>query len=267
VGEFEAGSTPRLKAVPTRGSRFVQWTGCSTVVSENVCSLTMSGDTSVTAEFEPFPQQELTVAKLGTGFGEVRSIPPGVECGATCEASFDEGALVSLTAATAPPNRFAGWTGCESEPEPGVCAVRMGAARSVSADFVLVPAPEPEEASARRVRPSIPPLPALPAVVSPALRIGSPLARGATVELPVTVPGPGEVAATGAGLVSTTALALRRGNLMLALHLNAGEMRQLRRSGRRRLVVIARVAFVPFDEDPSLHAGKKVIFSRAGRGR
>src|SRR4051812_29786578 len=42
----------------------------------------------------------LTVAKQGTGVGTVTSSPPGIDCGATCTASFDPAEVVTLSATT-----------------------------------------------------------------------------------------------------------------------------------------------------------------------
>jgi List-Bact-rpt repeat protein len=46
-----------------------------------------------------------------TGHGTVSSDPQGINCGATCEASFDEGSDVTLSAAAAFGYSFAGWGG------------------------------------------------------------------------------------------------------------------------------------------------------------
>lgn len=45
-----------------------------------------------------FPDPTLTVTKLGTGGGTVTSVPAGIACGATCQAQFPGGALISLKA-------------------------------------------------------------------------------------------------------------------------------------------------------------------------
>ncbi|MGK0617432.1 InlB B-repeat-containing protein [Meiothermus cerbereus] len=81
----------------------------------------------------------LTVNKNGTGSGTVTSSPAGINCGATCAASFAQGTTVTLTAAPASGSVFAGWSGggCSGT---GVCTVTMSAAQSVTATFNTAPA-------------------------------------------------------------------------------------------------------------------------------
>jgi hypothetical protein len=52
----------------------------------------------------------------GTGNGTVTSNPAGINCGSTCSATFNSGAVVILTATPASGSIFAGWsgTGCTS---------------------------------------------------------------------------------------------------------------------------------------------------------
>lgn len=51
---FASGATVVLTATPTGGSSFLKWTGCNTV-NKNTCTVYMTGDRAVTAEFEEFP--------------------------------------------------------------------------------------------------------------------------------------------------------------------------------------------------------------------
>ena len=75
----------------------------------------------------------LGVSKNGSG--TVASNPAGIDCGATCAATFKEGASVTLTAA--PASDFVGWSGaCAGD---GVCMVTMDAAKSVTAIFITIP--------------------------------------------------------------------------------------------------------------------------------
>jgi hypothetical protein len=68
-----------------------------------------------------------------SGSGTVTSSPSGINCGATCSASFGVGTQVSLTATPATGWRFAGWGGACSG--TGACTVTMNANTSVSATF------------------------------------------------------------------------------------------------------------------------------------
>jgi len=84
------------------------------------------------------PTFALTVNKNGTGSGTVTSSPTGINCGATCSASFAQGTTVTLTAAPASGSVFAGWSGaCTGT---GTCTVTMNAAQSVTATFNTAPA-------------------------------------------------------------------------------------------------------------------------------
>ncbi|MEW6220281.1 MAG: DUF1566 domain-containing protein [Thermodesulfobacteriota bacterium] len=83
-------------------------------------------------------QHQLAVLRPGGGAGTVTSSPPGIDCGATCEALFDAGTPVTLTATPLPGSAFVGWSGggCTGT---GDCVVPLAADTTVSAEFVLVP--------------------------------------------------------------------------------------------------------------------------------
>jgi hypothetical protein len=86
----------------------------------------------------PFPNpgnHSLTVTKVGAGTGVVSSAPAGINCGATCSASYTAGTVVTLTAAPAGGSTFSGWSGaCTGAAS---CQVTMSAARAVTATFAL----------------------------------------------------------------------------------------------------------------------------------
>jgi len=77
----------------------------------------------------------LTVNRAGTGSGTVTSDPPGIDCGATCSASYASGTVVTLTARPDLVSIFNGWSGCDAV-SGTTCTVTMGAARSVTAHFL-----------------------------------------------------------------------------------------------------------------------------------
>ncbi|WP_156890762.1 InlB B-repeat-containing protein [Meiothermus rufus] len=85
------------------------------------------------------PTFALTVNKNGTGSGTVTSSPTGINCGATCSASFTQGTTVTLNAVPASGSVFAGWSGggCSGT---GTCTVTMNAAQTVTATFNTAPA-------------------------------------------------------------------------------------------------------------------------------
>jgi PKD repeat protein len=78
---------------------------------------------------------DLSVSKVGGGSGQVSSNPAGTACGSTCQAGFDAGSSVTLTATPDPGSVFAGWSGdCTGS---GPCQVRMDQARTVTAAFAV----------------------------------------------------------------------------------------------------------------------------------
>jgi hypothetical protein len=73
----------------------------------------------------------LTVSVSGNG--TVTSSPSGLNCVATCSASFASGTQVTLTATPATGSSFTGWSGaCNGT---STCSVAMNAAQSVAANF------------------------------------------------------------------------------------------------------------------------------------
>jgi hypothetical protein len=83
----------------------------------------------------------LTVSKtsgpLGVGTGTVTASSGGIDCGPTCSASYNLGAVVTLTATPAliPPSIFNGWSGCDSVSGTS-CTVTMSRARAVVVNFL-----------------------------------------------------------------------------------------------------------------------------------
>ena len=76
------------------------------------------------------------MAGPGEGVGNVIGAPAGINCPATCNANFDVGTAVTLTATSGSSSRFAGWSGdCTGT---GTCAVTMDQVRNVTATFVGV---------------------------------------------------------------------------------------------------------------------------------
>ena len=131
---YVAGTVVTLAATPEATSAFTGWSG-SGCAGTDPCDVTMDQARSVTATFAP-SQYLLSVSKTGTGNGTVTSSPAGVDCGATCWASFDADTLVTLTATSAIGSAFSGW----SEPScsgASTCQVTMSAATSVTAGFDL----------------------------------------------------------------------------------------------------------------------------------
>jgi hypothetical protein len=98
--EYTEGQQVTLTATPGPGHLFTGWSGDLSGLA-NPEALVMVGDRSVTASFGPLPQHTLTLTAVG----------PGQVTVSPMEATYDLGAVVTLTAAPDPGNRFTGWTG------------------------------------------------------------------------------------------------------------------------------------------------------------
>lgn len=83
---------------------------------------------------EKGPRRTLTVAKAGDGAGTVSSSPAGIDCGATCAATFKRRTSVTLSASPDSGSTFVGWTGgaCGGT---GQCAVTLANSTTVTATF------------------------------------------------------------------------------------------------------------------------------------
>lgn len=102
-----------------------------------VGSMTVLLNTTATSNPPPPPgppvKRTLSVAKSGAGAGSVSSAPGGIDCGATCSSSYDDGTNVTLSAAADAGSKFDGWSGdCSGT---GACSVAMSTDRSVGASF------------------------------------------------------------------------------------------------------------------------------------
>jgi hypothetical protein len=128
--DYDDGTVVTLTATAAAGSRFTGWSGACTGTS--TCTVTMSQARNVTAGF--IAVYTLTVTKTGSGSGTLTGT--GITCGATCSGDYDDGTVVTLTAAALAGSRFTGWSGaCTGT---STCTVTMSQARSVTAGFIAV---------------------------------------------------------------------------------------------------------------------------------
>jgi hypothetical protein len=134
AARFAAGSVVTLTATPAAGSAFAGWGAACSGTTGTTCKVTITADTSVLASFSAPTTFPLTVTKQGLGTGTVVSAPSGIQCGATCTASFLAGSSVTLTAVAASGSLFVGWGGaCTGT--ASTCVVPMTKAQSVVASF------------------------------------------------------------------------------------------------------------------------------------
>ena len=124
---YPSGTVLTLVADPATTSIFGEWGGdCAEAGTATVCNLTINNDSNVTATFN---LPSLSVVRNGSG--TVTSDPPGIDCGTTCTASFNNATSVTLTATG---TGFSGWAGggCAGT---GTCVVTLGANLMVTAAF------------------------------------------------------------------------------------------------------------------------------------
>jgi phospholipase C len=138
TANFTSGTQVTLTASPAANSFFAGWSGdCS---GTGMCKVTLTGNTSVMANFSDLPVLGVTLA--GTGKGSVASNPAGINCGQTCSASFAPGTQVLLTATAATNSYFVGWTGGGCSGSSPTCTVTLSQSEQVTATFG-VPQVEP----------------------------------------------------------------------------------------------------------------------------
>jgi hypothetical protein len=125
----------------------VSWSSSNTVVAtinaSGIATAVNPGTTTITATYSGgsssttltvVSRPTLSVVPAGSGSGTVTSNPAGINCGATCSASYDSGTVIALTASPAGGSTFAGWSGggCSGT---GGCNVTLNASTSVTATF------------------------------------------------------------------------------------------------------------------------------------
>lgn len=127
------GTMVVLTARAAAGSTFTGWSGsCS---GRGACTIPMTEDQLVTANFAiqtggPWLVQ---VSKRGTGTGTVISSPGGIECGRTCNDSFEGDTAIILIATADENSEFTGWSGdCNGV---GSCLLTLTEDKIVSAIF------------------------------------------------------------------------------------------------------------------------------------
>jgi len=133
----DSGQEVTLAATPGSGGSFTSWSGC-TSSSGATCTVTMSGDRSVTANFSGGGSTGPTTFPLSvsvTGSGTVTG--GGLSCGdgrTTCSTTLSAGTNVTLTAEPSSGETFQAWGGACSG-SSRTCSLTMSAARSVTATF------------------------------------------------------------------------------------------------------------------------------------
>lgn len=128
---YPSGTALTIVATPAATSLFSGWGGdCAATGAATTCNLTINANATVSAAFN-LPTLSVVVAGAGT----VTSNPVGIDCGATCTASFTKSTSITLTATGA---NFSGWSGggCSGT---STCVVTLAQNTTITATFGVVP--------------------------------------------------------------------------------------------------------------------------------
>ncbi|MFQ5688663.1 MAG: leishmanolysin-related zinc metalloendopeptidase [Gemmatimonadota bacterium] len=145
---FMENTSVTLSANTQAGSIFRGWAGDCAASGVGECTLTMSQDRAVTAQFDFVQQHTIQVLGASTGNGTITSNPAGVACtisagmaSGSCVAAFDENIPVTLTAAAQAGSFFEGWEGAQGFPPscsgPGSCVLMLPQDNVTFAAFTL----------------------------------------------------------------------------------------------------------------------------------
>ncbi len=137
--DIASDTSVTLTATPASGSTFTGFTGDCT--GTGPCVVSMTAARSVTATFTLIPRFALTVTRGGTGQGSVTGTPGAINCGTSCNADYETGTRVTLTATAAAGSTFTGFGGGCTGTAP--CVVTVDRAKTVTATFVLNPVTTP----------------------------------------------------------------------------------------------------------------------------
>ncbi|MDR3013677.1 MAG: InlB B-repeat-containing protein [Chitinispirillales bacterium] len=126
---YQNGTKVALTATPEEGYRFIGWSDESLPATSSVV-ITMTGNTTITALFEPIPSDHRTLTI---------DIVPAVGGSVTREpnlTSYPHSTEVTVTANPAEGYTFVGWTGA-SESEEAEITVTMDSNMTLTANFLL----------------------------------------------------------------------------------------------------------------------------------
>jgi hypothetical protein len=139
VFAYASGQSVTLTPTPASGYDFSSWSGACT--GSEACIVTMDAAKSVTANFTAIPTRSSVLSVTKTGLGSVTSLPVGIDCSGTCNATFTNGTSVTLTAAPVTGYYFAGWGGaCSGQ---GTCTLTINSNQTATANFAQIPSGNP----------------------------------------------------------------------------------------------------------------------------
>ena len=142
---YNTGTTVTLTAPATLGSNtFSSWTGCTPPSTTSTCTVSMTANTTVTADYvsPPPPNYLLTVNSTDPASGVAITVSPADDDsqgnGTTpFTRIYNTGTSVTLTApATSGTSNFSSWTGCTPASTTSTCTVSMTVSQTVTANYV-----------------------------------------------------------------------------------------------------------------------------------
>ncbi len=125
------GQQVALTATPAPGWQFVEWSGDVTGAAATT-TVTIAGDTNVTATFAPLGAVTLTTSTTGNGTGTIEIDPE--------QEDYAWGTTVTLTAIPGPDSVFAGWSG-DVTGTANPLTLTMDASKNVVARFIVPAGP------------------------------------------------------------------------------------------------------------------------------
>lgn len=137
---YDQGSIVNLKALANSGYVLGGWGGNCAASGTNInCSLTMDANKTISVNFSLLPTTYKVRINSITGNGSVLSSPSGINCQTgttgTCEADFNIGSSVTLTASPITGWNWGGWGGTDCSGSGSVCNLTMNSDKSASATF------------------------------------------------------------------------------------------------------------------------------------
>ncbi|MBF0608747.1 MAG: DUF1566 domain-containing protein [Candidatus Magnetobacterium sp. LHC-1] len=128
---YAPNTTVTLTAQPDMTSILGEWSGCDDV-SSNQCTVSMTGNRTVTVTFNTIEGYLLTVTKTGFGDGMITTSEGTLTWnGNIGSALYKPDTEVVITANPDESSRFVGWTGCNLP----LCIVKMTAKKDITAKF------------------------------------------------------------------------------------------------------------------------------------